>query len=80
VSFKINNGGKNKKKFETMKKIIANAELRKKMMDVFRVSNQNVGQALSYQRHSRKAKLMRVYALANGGVKLESADEHSDND
>ena len=63
-----------------MKKIIANAELRKMMQKVFKVTNQNVSQALSYQRHSQKAKRMRLYALANGATKLMSEDELANND
>lgn len=63
-----------------MKKIQANAELRKKMCRLFRVTNQNVSQALSYQRHSAKAKKMRLYALANGAIKLVSEDELANND
>lgn len=63
-----------------MKKIIANKELRRKIQEIFKVSNQNVGQALSYQRHSQQAKRMRLYALANGATKLVSEDELTDND
>ncbi len=58
-----------------MKKIVVSPEVSKKMQEVFGVTQPNVSQALNYRRHSATAKKMRMYALANGGVLLESRND-----
>ena len=57
-----------------MKKIIVKPQMSKEMQNIFKVSQPRVSQALNFRRHSTTAKEMRLYALANGGVLLESKD------
>lgn len=58
-----------------MKKIVVSPEVSKKIQEVFGVTQPNVSQALNYRRHSVTAKKMRLYALANGGILLESRND-----